>query len=588
MTDDETRQTGWAGRWWPAVVLGAVVAAIYWPVVDDGLIATWDDALYVFDRAVVGEWWAASWRERLLTPRLGYPVPIPTAVYAAIRGVVGESPGPALHRVNLAVHALNVALAYRLVRRWTDRRLAGWLAVVGWAAHPLLVEAVAFVTNLKTLGFAAGFLGALLAWSRFLESDRHRWAGVAFAAGVVALGCRPEGVLVAPALLGCAHAAGRLPEWCDLERLWPVAALGAAALTYLPVAFSAHREAVRAFSSGGPYQLEWPAYLVRIGAAFALQAKHVVWPLDLHPGYFPGAAEKVRLAWIGWPLIATAAVVSVLVARRHRRAGFGLFLFWLTYLPASGLEVLPRLTADTYMYLPLLGLSLAAAIGLAALVERGPRLARPVAVGLGLAAVLGLGAVAHVQTWRWQNPLTLWEPVVRAYPEARKPNIQLAYYFDNRGEYETAIPFYERAAATMPEGRRPLDLAEAYARVGRPDKAAAYALDRLVAGDDPGRRTGAFLVQTHAFHDLDPPDDPDRRRLLRSAADASLERLADRADPETLVRIGAYFARRSFRQTGRAYLREAIDRQPALCEEPDQYAEAAADEQLLAELCRGR
>ena len=79
-SDDEARSPTRRDLASLAVLVIATVA-VYYRVIDFDLIYAWDDGLYVLHRPEVKDWFAVSWRKRLLTPELGYPVALPTFLY---------------------------------------------------------------------------------------------------------------------------------------------------------------------------------------------------------------------------------------------------------------------------------------------------------------------------------------------------------------------------------------------------------------------------------------------------------------------------------------------------------------------------
>ncbi len=110
---------------------------------------------------------------------------------------------------------------------------------------------------------------------------------------------------------------------------------------------------------------------------------------------------------------ALALVISVSwLAWRQRRTRPWLLVGWLWYLgtlvPVSGIvRVGLQARADRYTYVPLIGFFIVMAWGVAALVERTPRLRTAVAAA-ALVAVLGCAWVARAQAYVWEDNVALW------------------------------------------------------------------------------------------------------------------------------------------------------------------------------------
>lgn len=155
-----------------AILLGVTVL-IYAQVLRFGLISGWDDKLYFMSHSLLEGWPEASWRDRLLTPELGYPSPLPTAIYFLLHRLPEATAVALAHGVNLIFHLINVCLAFAVARRFLPRLSQAFGATLIWAVHPVLAESVAWITNLKSLGMATAVLAAIWVWDRYLQSRRR-------------------------------------------------------------------------------------------------------------------------------------------------------------------------------------------------------------------------------------------------------------------------------------------------------------------------------------------------------------------------------------------------------------------------------
>lgn len=461
---------------WSWLVLAAVVVGVFAQVVSFALIDTWDDSLYFLNRPEVQHWLAASWRQRLLTPELGYPVPLPTLIYVAIRQAPADLVVPLAHATSLVLHLLNALLVYKLASRWLERWWHAWLVAVLWAIHPLMAEPVAWVTNLKFVTMGAFSLGGMYLWDRHLsalDEEGLKWgvgAGLCFVAGLT---CQPQALALGPALVAQTYFRADRRRWFD-KRVWaPLAAMALVGAAYLPVALGGQHELLRSKNVVDAVDLSTKTKALRAGAAFLLQAKHIVWPVGLQPGYFPTGDTLEIFGIVGFILLGIALGLTALAVWRSHRAGWPLALAWAFYLPVSGIDFLPRLTADPYAYLPLFGLLLAAAA------TAGPAVAwtrrrLPLVVGvLAAALVLFEAALCVVQVGRWQNAITLMEPAIEAWPEWPIGYNVLGVAYGKVGERERALETFEAGLDPAYEyGMLPLDLPRLYEEAGQPAKAA--------------------------------------------------------------------------------------------------------------------
>jgi tetratricopeptide (TPR) repeat protein len=527
--DDEAAQgVGGIGQWLEAhpriiaIGLAVVTVAIYGKCIGFGVLPTWDDPSYFIERPEVTDWWSVSWSLRILTPDLGYPVTIPTALYAMVRELPFESAVSVAHGLNLVFHLVNVVLVYALARRWLRGSGTAAVAALLWAVHPVLAESVCWITSLKFLTFATFGLGTLLVWSRHLESPSWSTGLGAVGLGILALGCRPEAIVLGPLLATVTWVERREVDWPSL--LWrPIVALGVAAAVYFPVALSGQHENIYKDFDGNVYAVQ--EILIRVGSIMTIQISHLVQPFDLHPVYYyPNQAARVRDAWVGLVIFAGLVGVTAWAWRSNRRALKPLAVWWICYLPVSGLEYSPRGTADAYVYVASFGLIAGIVALVAPAVERlRPRLQRLIAGVTGVVAV-GFALTAFVQADRWRDPISLWEPLRQVAPQEATPhrNVGEAYY--NLEKYAKAVEvFREGYEPMMRDGGVTLAMPMALEELGKPDRALEVALDFLVHADEMRNDLEGYTLKLLARHDLPWPGEERARKELRGALGVVLE-----------------------------------------------------------------
>src|SRR5439155_26977661 len=105
--------------------------------------------------------------------------PIVNFSYAIDRALWGVTP-IGFHVTNVLLHILNVILLFALVRRLADDRDRGVLVAFGaaviFAAHPMMTEAVGYISGRSELLCAAFFLPAVMAGRRWLRGGGGAWA----------------------------------------------------------------------------------------------------------------------------------------------------------------------------------------------------------------------------------------------------------------------------------------------------------------------------------------------------------------------------------------------------------------------------
>jgi hypothetical protein len=167
--------------WLQAVILAAAVVLAYQPAWHAGFI--WDDDVYVTNNRLLTapDGLKRIWFSRD-SPSQYFPM-----VYTVLRmeqNAWGLAPG-GFHWVNILLHAANALLLWSLLRRL--RLPAPWLAAALFALHPVQVESVAWVTELKNVLSLFFCLLTAWAWLEFAEDRPGAWRFYAVALALQAL-----------------------------------------------------------------------------------------------------------------------------------------------------------------------------------------------------------------------------------------------------------------------------------------------------------------------------------------------------------------------------------------------------------------
>jgi hypothetical protein len=386
---------------WLAAALGALVVALFGRAAGYPFVH-WDDGLHVGENPLTAHPLAEGWRGLFLTTRLGYAVPVAQLSFSLDWRLFGAS-AAGYHAENVVLHAANALLAARLGRRVGLSARAAYGAAALFAVHPLVVEPACWVTGRKDLLATTLLLGALVVASAPRGGARRLACGAGLA--LLAMLTKPS-TLVAPLLFAIVLRVAR-PDLGRRAIAPPVAAMSAAAasIAWLDVAGEGGVGAVRDRGA-----LEAAR---EIGGALAMQLAHVAWPIGLLPRYFRGAGDPSLAVVVATVAIGVALAVAAVRSAPRSPTRTGLLFATIAYLPVSGVVGLNRWFADSYMYLPLVGLTIAAA-GFAS--ERAtPRISR-IAPSLALGTIAVLASLAFAQSRVWRSSSTLWPDVVARYP----------------------------------------------------------------------------------------------------------------------------------------------------------------------------
>ncbi len=436
----------WA-RAWIAPLLGLGTLLLFAQVAGHQFLH-YDDNVYVTENPLVLRglsWEGVRWA--FTSPEAWYGYPLDWLSHMLDVQLFGASPA-AHHLVNAVLHGVNAALVYLALARLT--RMPGRsLAVAAlFAAHPLRVEVVAWVSERKELLAALFGLLALRAYARYAErpgARRYLLVALLFLASLLA---KPMWVTLPFLLL-------LLDVWplrrarerrLVLEKL-PLLALAAAASI---VAFLAQRH-------GGALRGAELGLGSRLGFAMVSYAQYVaktLWPSSLSAYYpHPGSSLPAWQAAGAALLVAALTAASLAQARRRPWLAVGWLWFVGTLVPVIGIvKAGGHGIADRYTYAPGLGLLVAIVWSLA---ELGERLRAGRAVPLAAsAAVVVLSAVSWRQQAYWSDQVTLFSHAVQVTERNGMAHHVLSQGLAAEGRYPEALQQAREAARLEPGNAR--------------------------------------------------------------------------------------------------------------------------------------
>jgi len=442
--------------WFLALVLVVVTFVAYQPAWHAGFIWDDDDHLTANPAMTAPHGLKMIWSS--LAVSRYYPLTLTTFWFQ--RRLWELNPMP-YHLVNIALHAANGSLIFLALRRL--RIPLPWLAAMLWVLHPVNVESVAWITELKNTQSGLFFFLSILSFLRFETDRKPGWYGLAIACGLAAMLSKPSTVVLPFVLLLCAWWQRGRWNRADMMRIAPFFALavGMSALTVI----EQRAHVLRAGATD--WQLGPAERLVIAGKDIWFYAAKVFWPVRLT---FVYPRWEVDASSVGsWAPTASLVALGVALWRWRSRpwcraALYGGGFFVVALLPVLGFfDVFYfwySFVADHFQYLACLGLiSLAVSAG-AAICERAGQRGRAWGTLVAGFVLLLLG----VSTWRqarvYQDVDTLWRDTLAKNPQCWMAHNNLGLELSKLGQTQAAIGQYEDAVRIKP------DLAEAHNNLG--------------------------------------------------------------------------------------------------------------------------
>jgi protein O-mannosyl-transferase len=339
------------------------------------------------------------------------------------------------HWLNILLHAVSALLLVKILRQF---KIPGaWLAAALFALHPVEVESVAWITELKNTLSGVFYLSAVVAYLGF---DRNRSGrNYVMALGLFLLGLMSKTVIASlPAALLVIFwwQRGKLSWKRDVWPLLPffITGIGSGLLT-------AWVERKYIGAEGAEFHFSIIERFLIAGRDVWFYLGKLFWPVNL-AFIYPRWNVSQGMWWQYLFPAAALLLLGMLVWRRWRGPLAALLFFVGTLFPALGFfNVYPfrySLVADHFQYLASLGpLTLVAAgitAGLGFFWKRKPWLKLLLCVGL----LLVLGTLTWKQCGMYANAETLWRTTLRLNPDAWMAHYHLGVVLDEKGQTDEA------------------------------------------------------------------------------------------------------------------------------------------------------
>jgi tetratricopeptide (TPR) repeat protein len=266
------------------------------------------------------------------------------------------------HLVNILLHATSAWLLWLLLRRLSIP--GGLIAAAVFALHPVHVESVAWITELKNVLSGVFYLSAFLFYTRWLDDRRPRTWWTAFVLFALAVFSKTVTVtLPAAVLVVIWWRHGKVDLARDGRPLIPFFVLGIAAGL-----MTVWMERTFIGAQGAEFELSALQRVLLAGTVPWFYLGKLLWPADLIFIYPRWTIDPGSVAW--WIPAAVLGLVTAAawsIRRRSRTPLAVILLFVGTLFPALGFfNVYPfrfSFVADHFQYLA----SIAIIVGLAAL-----------------------------------------------------------------------------------------------------------------------------------------------------------------------------------------------------------------------------
>ncbi len=459
--------------WLLGLILVFAVIAAYQSAWNAGFI--WDDDVYVTGNPLL---WAPDGLRRIWlsfeSPSQYFPL---TYTVFRLEYALWGLNSTGYHSVNILLHATNALLVWRLLRKL---ELPGaWLGAAIWALHPVQVESVAWVTELKNLLMCFFFLLTLRVWIWFVAQESGwRWAGYALALTFYALALfsKTTACTLPAALFLILWLKDRPINRQRIAQIIPFLVLGVG-MGLLTMWWERYHMGTR----GEVFAMGLLDRTLLASRAVWFYVAKLFWPSNLmfsYPRWNISAFDPRDYVWLAATL---GCGLAIIYTRRYvgRGVEVAALFFATTLSPVLGFIMLYTFyysfVADHYQYVASIGLVTLVSAGIARAIASFEVRGRWLAMTLCVSVLVLLGTLSWRQARVYLSAETLWADTVRKNPDSWLGRNNLGNALSRAGNMDEAIEQYQKVLQIKPDyAQAHFNLANALVQSGRLDEAIAH------------------------------------------------------------------------------------------------------------------
>jgi tetratricopeptide (TPR) repeat protein len=437
--------------WFLGLILIFSVFLTYTPVLRAGFI--YDDGLLLTaNPCVVGP----LGLKEIWTTRAADISPLLFTTFWVEHALWGLAPLP-YHLMNIVLHAACSILLWRVLG--ILRVPGAWVGAALWALHPVEVESVAWISEMKNTESCLFFLLSILffvRWLRAKDLDGRTGVGWSYALtllfAALAMASKSSTVILPVVLCLCAWwIEGRL-YWRNLARVVPVFLMSVAAS-----ALSMWTQGLQLATDTDPQWVRtWPERLATAGDAVWFYLGKLLWP---HPLMTVYPRWQIDAGQWGAYLASLAVIVTLSIFWLKRETWSRACFFVFAYFTAALAPVLGlidnsifrfSLVFDHFQYLASMGPVALAGMGLA----RFANFVLPKRAWLQWSPCAGLLLTLGMASWQrtliYKSEETFWTDTVAKNPDCWMAHNNLGNALLQKGRADEALEQFQKALEINP------------------------------------------------------------------------------------------------------------------------------------------
>lgn len=417
---------------WLFFVTALVCLAIYSVFLRYGYIS-WDDPEMVFRNKDVQHYNLSAFFSKFY---VGNYLPF-TMLLHGLGWQLADDYAGFHHLISIGLHLVNGWLVLQIGRQLFKNELVAGIAMIAFLLHPLQIESVAWIGELKNVLYSSFFLGALLFYLKYKVRSEKKQLLFSFLLFVASCLSKPSAVVFPIIMFAADYFIDQKISAKNTLRYLPFIVVS------ILIGLINIKAQTAAQFINHAHEFPWWQRFGFSGFGLARYLTLFLAPVQLSIIYpYPLASSAVFT--IGFTLLLGVLLSYIFLIKKNKKD----LLFALSFILINlvlVLQFLPFgevLNADRYMYLPVIGF--AWILGL--LLNRFQLPSK--AVWLVLLGLLGFMTFARVHVWK--NALSLYQDILKKYPDSfiALNSAGVESMFSNQDE--EALRYFDQAVSSNP------------------------------------------------------------------------------------------------------------------------------------------
>lgn len=437
--------------WVIFVVLGLLVGVAYFGTINTPFIM--DDIWAIQDNPNLGD------TSAIFVRPLGFMRPLMIFISYSLGGYDPSF----FHIFNVLFHFGTSLLVFFTVKELIGKQYA-WAASILFAVHPILSEAVIWISALPTTQYSFFLMASLFLYIKNEKTKKIYWYYLSLLFCMLSVLSAEQAVMLPLilVLLEVSFFSFRV-HW---RRVVPHFLIAGSIAGFSLLNIGAR---VNSFQTNFYTQREFYNPLVHIPYSITSYIQLILFPKDLTIYHADAAISWTMLIvrWVGFLIFMTSMVIAY---RKSKPVFFGLGFFLLALMPTLIPMNIVWMVAERYVYLATAGIIIAVSylfVSVAARRKNKAFVYAPIAI---IALLLMLRTMVRGSDWQTHDDF--WIATVKSSPASPNAHNNMGHIYSTWGEHASAVAEYQMAVLLKPNyGDAYHNMALSYERLKQPDKA---------------------------------------------------------------------------------------------------------------------